>query len=62
MRIDAYDPTLPDPDDPWDTAEPDAPTCDGNGCIARADGMHHDKINGPHYWCRECEGCERCET
>lgn len=47
-----------DPDvDAWD----EDVQCDGNGCIARADGMHHDKINGPHYWCTECPGCSRCE-
>lgn len=65
MRVDAYDPTLPDPDEPWDLLDldpdPDEQVCNGHGCIIRADGLHHDKINGPHYWCRDCDGCESCE-
>ena len=39
---------------------PDPPECNGQGCLVRHSGLHHDKINGPHYWCVECPGCSRC--
>ena len=46
-------------DDYYDYA-PEREMCDGNRCLVRRDGMHHDKINGPHYWCVECPGCPKC--
>ena len=39
-----------------------AESCNGFGCRLPKSGLHHDKINGPHYWCRDCEGCSRCGT
>lgn len=55
------DPTTTEAVDRHDPYDPDVNPCDGNGCIVPESGMHHDKINGPHYWCAECEGCWRCE-